>query len=324
MVINDHLKLSDLEEYLRRVFGSDYKLSTVSNMHGGAQKVVYKVKCTNGFSCVLYVWDASRSYFQEDMANQLNEERSYGSDLFQANNTYLTQQGIQTPAIYDLNTDRDQYPFDYALVEYVSGPNLEVLLRESDPKMHNLLLERVGELLANMHGIRREVYGKLNAPLFRFPECHLLQVKNAEIQLAYAAQFIEEIRNYKSMLLDTLYRLEANLRPRTDYGWIHGELGPDHILINEKLEPYLIDIEGAMFFDLEHEHSFLEMRFGEDYRYLKREDLDAARMHFYRFHHHISLLSGGLKLLHRGFPDQQFAKGLADYHCDCVLRYIVQ
>ena len=99
MVMNDHLDLADLQEYLRLVFGSDYKLSSVTNMHGGAQKVVCKVTCTNRFSCVLYVWDTSRSYFQEDLKHQSNEERSYGSDLFQVNNTYLIQRGIQTPAL---------------------------------------------------------------------------------------------------------------------------------------------------------------------------------------------------------------------------------
>jgi hypothetical protein len=46
-------------------------------------------------------------------------------------------------------------------------------------------------------------------------------------------------------------------------GFIHGELGPDHILVNESLTPFLIDIEWAMFFDIEHEHSFLELRFGD-------------------------------------------------------------
>ena len=31
---------------------------------------------------------------------------------------------------------------------------------------------------------------------------------------------------------------------------IHGELGPDHVLIDERGHPVIIDIEGVMFFDL--------------------------------------------------------------------------
>ena len=55
---------------------------------------------------------------------------------------------------------------------------------------------------------------------------------------------------------------------------LYMELGPDHVLINDKLEPYLIDIEGTEFFDIEHEHSFLQFRFGDYYRYLKNDTLD--------------------------------------------------
>lgn len=322
MAMNCHLELADLQEYIRRTLGSGYKITNVINMHGGAQKVVYKVECQNGFSCLLYVWDASKNYFQEELAKQSNEERSYGSDLFKTNNTHLTQQGVRTPALYDLNTDRDKYPFDYALVEYVSGHKAEEYLQISSPQMRDTLLERVGELLVHMHGDVRDAYGKLNASLIRSPQCHLLQVKNAEAQMAYAAQYIDDISIHRQRLLEALYEFEANIKPRMQYGLIHGELGPDHILVNDKIEPYLIDIEGLMFFDIEHEHSFLEIRFGEYYRHLKRNTLDPDRMQFFRLHHHISLISGGLKLLHRGFPDQQFAKGLAEYHCLCALRFI--
>lgn len=133
---------------------------------------------------------------------------------------------------------------------------------------------------------------------------------------------IDSIRASHSNLLDTLYELESKIEPRSRYGFIHGELGPDHVLINDKLEPYLIDIEGTEFFDIEHEHSFLQFRFGDYYRYLKNDTLDPNRMLFYRFHHHISLTSGGLRLLHRGFPNQQFAKDLTNHHSRCALRFI--
>ena len=44
---------------------------------------------------------------------------------------------------------------------------------------------------------------------------------------------------------------------------------------------YFIDIEGAAFFDLEYEHSYLRLRFGEDYAWFARDDLDDTRMDFY-------------------------------------------
>lgn len=82
---------------MQKVFGTNYLVSSVTKMHGGAQKVVYKIDCSNGFSCVLYVWDLTMNYFQEEIANRDIHEHSYSSDLFELNNKYLIQQGIQTP-----------------------------------------------------------------------------------------------------------------------------------------------------------------------------------------------------------------------------------
>lgn len=82
---------------MQKVFGTSYLVSNVTKMHGGAQKVVYKIDCSNGFSSVLYVWDLTMNYFQEEIANGDIHEQSYSSDLFELNNKYLIQQGIQTP-----------------------------------------------------------------------------------------------------------------------------------------------------------------------------------------------------------------------------------
>lgn len=317
-----HLDQSDLQEYMEKVFGASYLVSSVTKMHGGAQKVVYKIDCSNGFSSVLYVWDLTMNYFQEERQNQDINESSYGSDLFELNNMFLIQQGIRTPALYDLNTERKRYPYDYALVEYVAGQKAETYFHLSDSRVQDKLFQRLGDMLASMHTNKRDTYGKLNHKTINSENCHLVQMKNAKAQLSYASQHLDCIRVNRSKLLDTLYELESKIKPRIQYGFIHGELGPDHVLVNDRLEPFLIDIEGAMFFDIEHEHTFLELRLGDFYRYVKNNTLDSNRILFYRFHHHISLASGGLKLLHRGFPVQQFAKDLVDHHSRCALRFI--
>lgn len=317
-----HLDQTDLQAYVGKILGTGYVVANVSKMHGGAQKVVYKIDCGNGFSCVLYVWDLTHNYFQEEIRNDTLDELSYGSHLFELNHTFLTKKGIRTPALYDLNKERNRYPFDYALVEYIDGPKAEAYFEHSDSQVRHQLFERLGEILTGMHAIERQAYGKLDRIGRNTDGCHLQQLNNAAVQLSYAAQHIDSIRANQDKLLDTLHELEARIEPRSRYGFIHGELGPDHILVNERLEPYLIDIEGASFFDIEHEHSFLEFRFRDHYRYLKNDALDPNRMLFYRLHHHISLTSGGLKLLHRGFPDQQFAKGLAEYHSQRALSFV--
>lgn len=322
MALFCHLKLDDLQEYVGNVFGTDYVVADVSKMHGGAQKVVYKIDFTNRFSCVLYVWDLSMNFFQEEIASVSIADQSYGSDLFEMNNRYLREHGIQTPALYDLNREKSRYNFDYALVEYVNGNKAEQYFQHPSVGVQDQLFERIGDMLAGMHANERQGYGKPNQVGEHSGSCHLLQLENAKEQLAYAVNHIESIRVNQSRLLEKLHELESRIAPRNRYGFIHGELGPDHILVTDQLEPYLIDIEGAGFYDIEHEHSFLEMRFRYFYRYLKNDNLDPNRMLFYRFHHHIALTSGGLKLLHRGFPDQPFAKGLADYHYRRALQFI--
>jgi len=322
---NCHLELSDLQTYVRNVFGTGYLVMDIVRMYGGAQKVIYKLDCTNGFSCVLYVWDLTMNFFQEEIENHDADHRSFGSDLFAMNNRFFTEQGIRTPALYDLNQERTKYPFEYALVEYIEGHKAEAYLHASDKQVRDKLLHQIGDTLVGMHGNVRQRYGKVDGRKEATREnCHLLQRNDAENQLLYASQYIDPFKTHYSQLLDTLHMLASCIVPRSRYGFIHGELGPDHILVNEQLEPYLIDIEGAEFYDIELEHSFLELRFGDDYRYLKNDTLDPNRMIFYRYYHHIALTVGGLKLLHRGFPDQQFARDLAAYHSRCALRYLIK
>lgn len=322
MEYNCHLSSNDLQEYVAKVLGTGYGVANVAKMHGGAQKGVYKIDFTNGFSCILYVWDLTMNYFQEEITKEGIHAQSFGGDLFEINNRYLTENGIRTPVLYDLNKEKSRYTFDYALVEYVHGPKAEVYLQESDPKVQDEVLERIGAMLTGMHANERHIYGKPNQIENKIGSCHLLQLENAMVQLEYASRHDERIRANQSKLLEKLHELESRIEARSRYGFIHGELGPDHILINDNLEPCLIDIEGAEFFDIEHEHSFLELRFGDFYRYLKNNNLDANRMLFYRLHHHLSLTSGGLKLLHRKFPDPQFARGLAEYHSRLALQFI--
>jgi hypothetical protein len=323
MEFNCHLDLADLQEYMGKIFGTSNLVENVTRMHGGAQKVVYKIDCSNGFSCVLYVWDLTMNYFQEEIIKEEIHAQSYGGDLFELNNKYLTERGIRTPILYNLNKERNKYPYDYALVEYVAGQKSEVFFDHFDLNVKDKVFERIGDILTSMHAIERSTYGKLDQSGFNMDKCHRLQMKNAEADLVYTSKHIKTIQVSHNELLDKMYELESMIEPRSRYSFIHGELGPDHILVNDKLEPYLIDIEGAEFFDIEHEHSFLKFRFGEYYRYLKNDHLDMNRMNFYKFHHHISLTDGFLKLLHRGFPNQQFAKDLVEHHSQCALNFII-
>ncbi|MFE9276776.1 phosphotransferase [Paenibacillus glucanolyticus] len=321
-----HLDQADLQEYVEKVLGTGYVVAEVTRMHGGAQKVVYKIHCDNGFVCVLYVWDLTMNYFQEEIANEHDvHERSFGAHSFEMNNSWLREHGILTPALYDLHvhTKQSRYPFDYALVEYIEGQKAEAYVQHPDQRVQDEVLERLGDMIAGMHAHQRQIYGKSDPSEGRRQEpCYLMQLDNAKKQLSYVVLHHAAIRDHHDRLIAILNELESRIDSRKRYGYIHGELGPDHVLVTERFEPYLIDIEGAQFFDTEHEHTFLELRFGESYRYFRPTGLDPNRMLFYRLHHYISLTSGGLKLLHRGFPDRAFARSLADYHARNTLRFI--
>lgn len=322
MNLSYHLDQTDLQEYIKKVFGASYIVAGTSQMQGGAQKAVYKVECDNGFACILYVWDLGMNYFQKEIEDGDIHARSYGGDLFEINNKYLTERGIRTPALYDMNKERNQYSFDYALVEYVEGQKMDHYVNQSNKDDHVELLQRAGDMVARMHANERDTFGKVDQMSTVTGECHELQMKNAKADLIYISKHVEDFKLNHHKLLDKLYELEARIQSRMRYGFIHGELGPDHFIINNRFVPFVIDIEGAEFFDIEHEHSFLQIRFGEYYKFFANDTLDPNRMLFYRYHHHISLTAGFLKLLHRGFPNQLLAKSVIKLQSQNALSFI--
>ena len=75
-----------------------------------------------------------------------------------------------------------------------------------------------------------------------------------------------------------------------------------------------------MYFDLEWEHVFLELRFGDDYRILRRPGLDADRLSLYRLAMHLSLVAGPLRLLDGDYPDREPMLAIAEANIRRTLR----
>jgi hypothetical protein len=115
-------------------------------------------------------------------------------------------------------------------------------------------------------------------------------------------------------LEDRVRELAAAVRPRARYGLVHGELGPDHVLLDSEGRPALIDIEGLMYFDAEWEHVFLRIRFGSHYDVLRAPGLDEDRLRLYRLATHLSLVSGPLRLLEGDFPYPEGMRAIAEHH----------
>jgi hypothetical protein len=123
-------------------------------------------------------------------------------------------------------------------------------------------------------------------------------------------------------LRDRLQELADRVSPRTAYGLIHGELGPDHVLVDADGHPVLIDIEGLMYFDVEWEHVFLQLRFGERYVALARPGLDPQRLDLYMLAMRLSLVAGPLRLLDGDFPDRAFMQEIAEHNANEALALL--
>lgn len=326
--INVHIRINDIERYLNSALYADCKVRTVTRLHGGAQKVVYKILCNDVFTCILYVWDLSENYILRDGSNDSRLETmgaSFGADLFEYNHEYMSQLGIVLPKIIYLDKTKSSYPFDFAIVEDVGNLDLPKYI-QNHPESKKEVLEKLNEMLIKMHTHTSDKYGQLNKIahiINQFSSLEKVVLENSLQDLEYLAENVESICKNKAQLTDVLHSLYDSISPRQKYGLIHGELGPDHVFVRQDGQPVLIDIEGVKFFDIEYEHSFLEFRFSDDYYYLRRENLDAHRMRFYKLHLHMSFSSGPLKIIQSGdFPNDSFMKDIVNYNLNSILSFI--
>jgi hypothetical protein len=151
--------------------------------------------------------------------------------------------------------------------------------------------------------------------------CEQVVLDRALADLDAAAARVDRLAAARSRLADLTRALAAAVPARAQYGLIHGELGPDHVLIDEQGHPVIIDIEGVMFFDVEWEHAFLELRFGEHYRWLSASDLDDRRLRFYRLALCLSLIAGPLRLLDGDYPDREPMLEIVEYNIARALAF---
>ena len=105
-------------------------------------------------------------------------------------------------------------------------------------------------------------------------------------------------------------------------GLLHRDVNPMNVLVDRDGRPVLIDIEGLMYFDVEWEHAFLRLRFGEHYQPLNRSGLDEERLTFYTLAMRLSLVAGPLRLLDGDFPDRDFMMGIAEYNLQQALNFL--
>jgi len=320
---NNHLR-----RVLQTALGSAQRIASLTRLHGGTKKGVYRAVLDDR-SVIVYVWNPSENYWptgDPDLANDASDPfaDASGADLFATSHQYLRSLGVRTPQLYHLDTSRAESPADIAIVEDIQGATLqEHWQRQPDDAAR--ITSELGEMLRAMHARRSSRFGKLAAVDNQAPQdvrCEQLALRRALGHLDHAAVHIGQLREAHERLEEALQSLAAGIRLRSEYSLIHGELGPDHVLVDAQGHPAIIDIEGLMFFDVEWEHAFLEFRFDEHYQYLWQDGLDDARLRFYTLCLHVSLCSGPLRLLEGNFPRREEMMGIVAYNVSKALDFV--
>ncbi|AZS14335.1 phosphotransferase [Paenibacillus lutimineralis] len=319
-----HLLQGKLRVWVEHIFGRGYYPEEAVQLRGGAQKVVYKVRCSNGFYFILYIWDLRMNYFREELEQEEQSESisGFGGKQFQTVNAYLSKLQVRTPEIYHFEPGELEGKADFAFVEYIEGKEASDFFQAA-PEIQDQVFESLSGMLYRMHQQTRAYWGKLHEPIPDEPSgCHLPMLAKVNRQLEYLSAYVPEFRNHHDNFVQVIDDLAAKIETRSCYSFIHAELGPNHVLIDNQLRPWLIDIEGALFFDPEYEHSFMEFRFDNYGRYLKNSRLDPNRMTFYKLYHHISFSAGPHRLLQRGYPDAEIVKQIMVFNTQSAFRIL--
>lgn len=253
------------------------------------------------------IWNENTSYFSDSDKNDIFT--SCSAKLFEVNNRFMTEHGINTPKLYYMDRTKSEFQFEYAYVEYINGCDMDAII-EKYPERVEAVMTSLRKNLEKMHAITGNKAGALN----------YLQ-ENDFSTVEYALECAKKDIDYlvktdlanKSLYLNAdriLNKIQNSIMDSTKYSFIHYELGPNHVLVDENNVTYLIDIEGAKFFDVEMEHSFLKMRFGQNYHYLEKSDLDLRKMKFYLLWHYLSNICGAHQLAKKNYYDMDDVKGM--------------
>jgi aminoglycoside phosphotransferase (APT) family kinase protein len=312
------LRPDDLHDLVADQFGTARRLTALDRLTGGTKKGVYRLTLDDATTTILYVWADGENYWPPAPAVPDDPfTDASGAELFATNLGALHAAGVRTPRLVMLDRDGRYLGADLALVEDAGSMKLETLM-ERDPAAAAAPLSALGDALRRMHTTTGPHYGKLTL----IARGEASQTRRTEDIIADAALgHLDAAAARDARIADTheriaarVHDLAAAITPRETYGLVHGELGPDHVLVTRAGEPVVIDFEGLTYFDIEWDHAWLRMRFGDAYPALRPVDLDADRLEFYRYAQVLSLIEGPLRIADTDFPDREWMLGLAEWN----------
>jgi len=264
---------------------------SMTRLPGGSKKGVYRVELTDRSTVVAYTWDESENYWDVDDDEVAPFTHASGQALFLRATETLRQRGIRT---LNILAEVD----GLVLVEDLRGGNLEQLMHDNPHQAHEVLTS-LRSMLESLHAERTPELGRLGRAVSGAASCEQIAHQRAVRHLAQVRARGLALSEHNETILDEAFN---EVVPRREHALIHGEIGPDHIYLDDAGAPVLIDIEGLMHFDLEWEHAFLRLRFGAAYEHLRPPGLDEHRMRLYTLCLRLSLIAGPLRLLDGDFP----------------------
>lgn len=302
------------------VFGDSFILNRMTRILGGAQKHTYLAETKSGFCFVVYIWDKSTSYFT------YNEEKdvfsSSSSLLFELNNKLMLQHNVLTPKLYFMDRSKGEQDYEYAFAEYIDGTDMDdIIVRQKDrlPRV----LSSLKTSIDNLHKIKSDFVGQLNQ--MQTEEFDILEhsLRAAQKNIEYLKTVDDSNEKLYMGVWDKLLKLSSVMVKRQEYTFIHGELGPNHVMVDKYDNAYLIDIEGGKYCDLEEEISFLNIRFGRLLQNLEM-DLDPDRMEFYHIGHCLNNLSGAIQLKLKDYYDMDDVNGMIQHFVGLLKEVVGQ
>jgi aminoglycoside phosphotransferase (APT) family kinase protein len=316
---------NEILHHLRQAFGNQCNIVAVSQFRGGTRKQVYFIDLIGPVRrCVLYIWHDLNRYFGDIEESDSAHTDANAPTMFKINSEYLLNRGITVPQIYHMG--KLEVGHDFALLEYVDGGNFTEFAKSATADEQDSVLRQVALMLRKLNYTQRAYPGTLLDTSSPYPaSCSKMALDNALLELVSASATHVNVAEHKERIAHRLHELHAHLAPSNSYRLIHGELGPEHILIRKAGQKvYFVDIEGVHFFDAEVEHALMKYRFGDDIysHYFKHDDLDLDRMEFYRLAQHVSFVYAGTRFILGAFHDQAWAQLLFTSNLARVLKIV--
>lgn len=302
----------------KEIFGNSFVLNRMTRILGGAQKYTYLAETDTGFCFIIYIWDKSTSYFTYNEKEDIFSSSS--AELFKLNNDLMIQYNVLTPKLYFMDRSRGDQDYEYAFAEYIDGTDMDDIISRHSERLPKVL-DSLKASITNLHKVKSEFAGQLNRMQTEEFDIIGYSFKLALKNIEYLKVADDSNRKLYMEVWEKLRELTRGLQKRQEYTFIHGELGPNHVMVDKYDNAYLIDIEGGKYCDLEEEASFLKIRFGKLFENLDN-GLDPKRMEFYHIGHCLNNLSGAIQLKLKDYYDLDDVNGMIGYFNE-LLRVVL-